>query len=489
MTQLQKNLATLGVVAAVGTGAGLYAYFGVLKKQVTEAEAKEAAAKAFDFDKTQVKKVTLSAKGDTVVAEKDGDNWKIVSPVQARGDKSAFDAIVDKLKDLKSKETLADDHAKLAEWGLDKPKFQVKASLGDGKELSLDVGEENPFDLSLPYVKGGDSHVYLSDSGLKWPLDKGLFDLRDKAIVTHEDKDVQSIAVSGEQTWGLERDGDNWKLTAPVQDRADKSVVDGILSRLRYARAKSFASEQPPADAAGLKKWGLDKPTTTVVFALGADKARKTLQFGKADDGGTKKTWARLVEGGPVMEVEDSLPSDVAKPLADLRDKTVAPFDREKVARLDIDAGAGKVSVTRKKETPPDGGWANEEFAIVDHADAKPKTWKISSALYTLSSLKGAAIADENARDFARFGLDKPSRTYVVSGAGGELAKVLVGSATGSRYYVKAGTGSRVLEVEKSTVDDLPSKLDDVVEAPPPPEPKKAEAAPAAESLPAAESK
>ena len=122
---------------------------------------------------------------------------------------AALRALDDKLADLKAKNLkasikdaspeylVAEGADKLKKYGLENPRFAVTLKLKDGKELKLAVGEESSFDQSLYYTRGSDNHVYLAESGLRYPLDKGLFDLRDKSIVTHEDKDVQSFTVSG----------------------------------------------------------------------------------------------------------------------------------------------------------------------------------------------------------------------------------------------------------------------------------------------------
>ena len=100
----------------------------------------------------------------------------------------------------------------------------------------------------------------------------------------------------------------------------------------------------------------------------------------------------------------------------------------------------------------------------------KIKRWKADSAFYTLSGLKGVAIADEAAADLAKYGLDKPRFTFVATDEGGqELARILIGAESGTHYYAAKAGSQRVVEVEKSTIDDLPKKADDLIEAPPKP--------------------
>ena len=353
--------------------------------------------------------------------------------------------------------------AKAADFGLDTPDFVAKVALEDGTEHELKVGEENPYDQSRPFLASGDENIYLADSGVKFPLDKSLFDLRDKAIVSFENSEIFSIEVNAPKgTWAAERGSDGWQLTKPLVDKADKATVDGVLSSLRAARVKAFAAETAPAD---LAPYGLDQPVGSVTFAVGADKAVRTLQFGESN----AKAYARLVDGGPVMEVETTLLDNLSKETSDLRDRTVAPFDREAVTRLEVTTPEQSFAVTRTKEKKEEGGFEQEKFALVGSEAEKLKTWKLSSALYTLSTLKGQRIATDELTDLAAWGFDAPRATYTVLGEGGaELAKVLVGKETGgTRYYAMKAGSKRVYEVEKSTVDGLPKTKDELLETPP----------------------
>jgi len=365
---------------------------------------------------------------------------------------------------------VAEGADKLQAFGLTTPKFVVKLTLADGKDVVLNVGDESSYDQSLFFTKGDEKKVYVAESGLRYPLDKGLFDLRDKAIVTHEDKDVQGFAVTGNGVaWAVERDGDGWKLISPIQDKADKSTVDGILSKIRSARAKSFPLEQAPKDAAELAKYGFDKPTAEIIFGIGADKAKKTLQITSVEDGGVKKGYARLVEGGPVAEVEATLGHDLLKPVADLRDKTLTTFDREKLTKLEIDpAGGEKLVLTKNRQKAADGGLDDTQFALEGKTEPVKKD-KFIQAFGVLNSLKALAIADDSATDLAKYGLDKPQFTITAYDGAQEAAKLLVGSVTGSRYYVQKSGNPRVYEVEKGTLDQIPRKAEDYLQAPTPP--------------------
>jgi hypothetical protein len=473
MGKQARSLLTLVALVVVAGGLGAYAYYGVLKGEEAEQKQKDLEAKAFDLEKPAVKRLSLSAKGQTIRLEREGDDWKIVEPVQARAEKYSVEPIVDKLAELKSKAVVAETRARAADFGLAQPQFTVVATYADKagaeKTATLEVGDENPLDLTIYYARAGDDRIFTAEPALKYPLDKSLYDLRDKSLVVHEDKDVQQVSVeTNGAAWSAERDGDGWKLTAPVQDAGDKAAIEGVLSKLRTARVKAFAAES--AEAAALATYGLDKPVAVVTFAIGADRAKKALRMGEATIDGTKKTFARLADGGPVMEVEATVVSDLARPVSELRDRSVAPFDREQARKVTVAPLDGEPLVfTRTREKAPGAATESDKFAVEGVA-GKLKEWKLSSALYTLSGLKGTSIVEEAAKDLSRYGLDKPNFRFTVTGEGDRpLAEVLVGAQSGAKYFAAKAGSARVFEVEKATIDDLPKRKDDVLDTPPPP--------------------
>lgn len=488
MGKKSKSLVSMLVMLAAAGGAASYAYWGVLKAENDEQARKEAETKAFDFESKAVKRVSLTAKGATTVIERDGDGWKLTAPIATRADKFAIDPIVDRMTGLKHKAVVQDDASRAAEFGLASPSITVAATYTDAagaeKTAELKIGGENTFDMSVYFAKGGDARIFSAEGGLQSTFDKALFDLRDKAIVTHEDKDVQTFsAETNGAAWAVERDGSGWKLTSPVQDAADTAAVEGVLSKVRSLRAKVFAAETiGPAE---LATYGFDRPAALVTFGLGQDRARKQLQFGKATVDGSEKTFARLVEGGPVVEIDASILTDLAKSAADLRDRSVSPFDREKVLKLEIAPLDGeKLVVTHTKEKAPDASFATDKYEVAG-LDGKLKSWKLSSAIYTLSSLKGTSLVEDAAKDLKKYGLDTPNVRFTAFGEGDQkLAEILIGAQAGTKYYAMKAGSNRVYEVEKGTIDELPRKKDDLVDAPPPPPSAPAAEAPAAGTTP-----
>lgn len=473
MTQTQKSLLTGVALLGITGGLGAYALLGVKKVEEEKTAAKEKSDKAFDgFDKAKVKELEIRAKGDDTKLARDGAVWKIVAPIQAEADTDMVNGVLAKLEDAKRKATVDEKPADLAPFGLKTPKTIIVASLEGGSKFELDLGDDNAFDSSIYFKRGDATAVNVAEAALKTPLEKSLFDLRDKKLIHFEDTDLHSLEVKAKSlAYSLDRAGDGkWTLTTPISEKADGSAADRLTSTLRNARASRFATEL--ATGAELAKYGLDKPQVTVTLVVGADNAKKTIALGEADEGGAKHSFAQLNGTGPVLEVESTVAKDFDKKIFDLRDKSVATFDKEAVKRVVIENGSETLEFTREKPPPADGGFAEEQFALVKPAGAGAvKKWKCSGALYSLGNLHAAEFADEkpSAKNLARYGLEKPARTYSVFGADGKvLVRVKIGGIEGTKYYVQLEGRARVDLVEKTPIDDLPKTLDDLAEKPTP---------------------
>jgi hypothetical protein len=472
MKQTTKSLVTtLGVLvaaAAIG-GAALWVTRDTQKK----AEQKDKSAKLFDgLDKAKVRQVKLVNGGKLVALVTRADAtapWKIAEPVAAEADGSTVDALVNGVADFKQKSDLGE--ADPAQYGLDRPVIAVSVKTEDGKESAVEIGETNPFDSSIYLRKSGERTVRLADGFSKAPFEKQLLDLRDKRVLRLEDgAEVRRVEVAGTSpAYTLEKDGSSWKMAAPQKDAADTATADRVATALKSLRATAIAAES--AEGAALKQYGLSpaKITVQVTVAAGKDSSRRTLRLGQpAPQKGSAavKTYAKRDDAPTVFEVDQQIVKDLNKDLFDLQDKALVRANREDVRKIVLEQpGSPKVVVERKKEQPKDGGFADETFSVLEPKQGPAKKWKVSSALYSITGLRASAFAakpDPKAFDQAR--------TFTLLGEGDKvLGKVRIGGLNkdGTRRYVSSDTQTRVAEVEKGTVDELPKSLDDLLEPPP----------------------
>jgi hypothetical protein len=448
-----RLLVTLAATLALAAGAAAYAYYGVFVADRDEAAKKDAEATLLRFDRDALTRLQVTARGETTVLERRDGTWKVVAPVAADADEYAVTSLLDRLAAAKRKTALPDG-ASPARFGLEPATTRVVATTPAG-EAALAIGATNEFDGSL-YARADAGRIVTAEGGLRNAVEKTPFDLREKRPWTFDPARVRRIRVEGtDPAWTAERDGAGWKLAAPVAGKADGTAVDRVLGALRTLRATAIPAE---AGADG-RPFGLDRPRATVTLDLEGG-GTQALALGETGPADARKVFARSGSGF-VAEVTARTLEDVAPSPFELGDKTILSFDREAVARVEFEGEEG-FAVTRARGATPD----QETFALAAPRQAPAKRWKMAGALQELAGLKAAAWADEHARDLAKYGLDRPRRTIVVrDAAGGELARLLVGTVEGDRVHVMAAGAARVALVDKARVDALPNRVADVEDA------------------------
>lgn len=504
MTPQQRSLVTLLGFTAVAAAVGLYAYFGVMKADEKEAAQKEAADKLISVGPVEKKpdgggppppefsKITVHAKGETTTVEKGPDGtWRMTAPLNAAVDQYVLDALTNQLKDGKVDQKVeeAPTDADLQKYGLKDPAWTVEASAtvqGAPREVKLAGGAENAFNGSIYLRKDADPAVYSASGGMRFNLEKSTYDLRDKQVLSVDEKKVQSIDVArpkGGYALARGEGAQAWKLTKPKAQDADGQTVINALGQLKNERATAFASDSPEER----KKDGLDSPALDATFTLqGGDKVR--IRMAKAGGGGkpdagpspADKYYALREDkdGAVLAEVGASALGSLDKSADDLRDKSVLRFDKDAVAELLFkpQGGGAPIRVTRDDKKRGDGGTPGgpDAWTVQAPESGPAKAWKVSSNLWTLSSLQATAFGEDNPKSWDKYGLNDKSRQVVLQDAAGKpLATLAVGSEVKGKantVYVR-GTRNMVLEMDSARLADLPQKVDDVLDRPPPPPP------------------
>lgn len=464
----KSSLGLLG--AAVVAGAlGLYAWFGVMKPDEREAEQKAVDERLISVAGAQgdggatvpsFTRLTVTSGAETTTLERRGDVWFLTSPVQSKADPTVVSALLRQLETGNVKEQLeprpsAED---LARYGLQPPKFSVRAA-ADAGEFTIEGGIENPFDGSVFVRKTGSEAVYSASGVLRASLAKSTFDLRDKQVLSLPAEDVASIEVKLRQGgFTLVQESGAWRLTAPKQASADRDAVSAMLSSLASERATAF-----PADTPEVRKL-LEKPSVTATVRL-ASGGETRLRLG--GEGGVLYALREQDGSPPVLaQVNPSAATHLTKTFEALRDKTALKFDREAVARIVLHGPGEPLELVRDAA---DAG-ATPSWRLTKPESGAAQAWKVSSLLWSLSSLQGESLVEENARNLRPYGLEKPARRIELFAQDGtSLATLAVGGevkGAPDRVYVLNGAGT-VLDVEKSRLGELPAAAADLLEKSP----------------------
>jgi hypothetical protein len=276
-------------------------------------------------------------------------------------------------------------------------------------------------------------------------------------------EELQIAASSGETTTLRKIDG-AWRLVAPIAAPADQNEAGNAASNLASADVQSVVDEQPKDLAA----FGLAKPRITVTFRVAGDKTSRTLLVGDKNPTGSD-LYAKLPEAPRVFLVSAYLEGAFDKGTFGFRDKRVLTFDREKIDRLEVAAGAAKTSVARQADV-----WnvvapvsARADFGVIEavlsrlaNGQMKAIAWDPDAPAST-SAAPGAAPAGRPGaagaarRSLKEFGLD-PAEHRLTLGAGSAVTEILIGRPTPEGdVYAKDASRPIVFTIEKALADDL----------------------------------
>jgi len=214
---------------------------------------------------------------------------------------------------------------------------------------------------------------------------------------TVEPKDVQTLTLKRKtDTVKLARAGDGgWEMLEPVKTRGDRNAVDGVVTTLATLRVDREIDGSP----AKLSEFGLDPPEVQVTLEVKGRAEPLVLLIGGKNPTGA---WVYGKEGSKpaVLALSEGVGRDVARPLAELRDKTVLSFDRKSITAVDLDVAGDRMTV----EPQESGTWQiTKPRALKADADL------IADFLEKLASARAKEFMDDTPKTLAPYGLDRPT--------------------------------------------------------------------------------
>ncbi len=375
---------------------GFYYYFEVYRAPKIE-KKEEEAKKVFHFEQDDVKKLTIINEEGTLTCQLKGKEWRIVKPIKTECDKDTIDGLIRSLHNLDFSRVVEEEPENLHQFGLADPLVKITFS-AKGKENTVIVGDENPTGSGAYAQCAGQKKVLLIDSYMRSSLNKKLFDLRDKAVITFELDEVKQFSLQKENLFveGQLKGEDEWVLNQPIEDKADGDKVEEVLNKFRNAKVKEFIDEKPES----LKPYGLENPQAKLTVWLGKEKALKSLLFSKkVKEEENKGYYAKLQEAGNVFLVEETLLEDIPSELFVWRDKKLLTFKRDDVRRIALSSGGESAVVRKMKE---------DTWNMTKPIKAKADRWEISSLLSDIDYVKSTGFIDPPLKDDSYYGFDKP---------------------------------------------------------------------------------
>jgi hypothetical protein len=440
-----KGLRTLGILVVLLAALGAYLYYVDAEKPVGEVEDKPKVF-AVDADQIEALKVSTIA-GGVAELKKVGDQWQLTSPQATAADQAEVSGITSNLASATIQRVVDENPANLGDYGLREPVAEVSfRTKGASAFKTLQLGTKTPTGSDMYAKTADDKKVFLVYSYLESSFNRTPFDLRDKKIVSFDRDKLDRIEIRrDDRLVNLVKTGDQWRITSPVEARADFSAVEGLISRLQSAQMKAIVSEDPDE----LAQYGLAHPSAEVTLTSGSSKA--VLAFGtKTDDAVHVRDMSRPL----VVTAGTDLLDEISKPAADYRRKDVFEFRAFNLDTLEITRD-GKTTVYERLKGKGEGG---ADLWQIAGANKPLDGTKIEPALSRLAGLRAQSFADAGTPT----GLDAPSTTIKATFDERKKTETVTIARVGSDVFAGRGDEPGAATLDAAEFDEALKAFDEL---------------------------
>ncbi len=203
---------------------------------------------------------------------------------------------------------------------------------------------------------------------------------------------------------------EKWRLTEPVEGRADDYEVRRLLRGVLDAKRRSVISRPGAKGQPSLKDLDLDPPAFRLTFkakAKGGETKTYTVDVGRPAAVGSG-VYVRLDGAEEVVLLDtDDLLKRARRRLADYRDRNLLDLKRDEVVRMVLETPKATIRLDRAEDDP-------DRWVIAEPLSARADPDAASELLRTAVGLMVADFIKDGVEDFAPYGLDRPRLTLTL---------------------------------------------------------------------------
>ena len=280
--------------------------------------------------------------------------------------------------------------------------------------------------------------------------------------------EIRRLALErpGEDKIVFARSDGEWRIAEPIDAPTDDWAVEAVVTtvaNLRYIH--KYAEDDPECPRDDLTH--LSAPQQTVT--LTDDKSRTcTIKIGlKAPLPPAGRTYVQLAGDKHVYVVEADLQTALGKTLREYRQKYITRFENEQAERITV---RGNENYRLVK--------VGNKWSIDSPVSAPANHEKVNSLLQAVSDIRADNFIDDNPKNLAPYGLDKPRLVVTVELSPpaqahttapatqpvpkGKVISVAFGARAEENVFVKLTDKPWVFSAAKSDLKDLQPKLSDI---------------------------
>jgi hypothetical protein len=435
-----RGIRTFLVLLVVGAALGGYAYYDS-KHELGEGGPK--LEKVFpDLQSDKIDQVTVkSAAGEQTTVKKQAAGWQVTQPAAVSADEAEISGITSNLASMEVQRVVDEQPSSVKDYGLDPPRMEVSFTSG-GKERKLLLGQKTPTGSDM-YARLPDKpRVFLISSYLESMFNKSAFDLRDKTILKIERDKIDGMQIDlPDRTTKFAKQNSDWRLTAPVEARADFGAIEGILGRLNATPMKSLV-EADASDPKKLQEYGLDKPAATVHVNAGSSQA--ALAIGKSAGEGV--VYAKDLSRPMVFTVEQALADELKKPVDDFRVKDLFDARAFNTTRIELVRNGQTLAFEKDKDA-----WKQ-----VTPAAKAADTAKVEALLTALTNTRATGFTDK----VAETGLDKPELSVTIKYEDGKKEEKVAFGRKGADGFARREGDPGAAKIDAASLDGIVKAAD-----------------------------
>jgi hypothetical protein len=353
-----------------------------------------------------------------ISADRAKNSWLLAKPFAYPAQSAAVEALLGALQNLTpatriSAAELQEHRNASADFGFDAPPVSLVIAAGDQRWQLLVGNKTAPGDQVFLRVVGTDGAFVADADWLKF-LPRAASDWRSTALVAADGADGDDIVLTnGAKVIELRRDATNhlWRMTRPLQARADSDRIAAALEQLQAAHVSQFVTDDAKAD---LTTFGL-QPADLDLWLNRGTNFISALHTGKAAPSDATQIYAKREGWNAVF-------TTAAEPLApwrgavnDFRDPHLFELTAP-VAEIEVH---GPQNFTLRRTGSNDWQIVGEKFP----ADAE----NVQLFIRTLAGLRVADFVKDvvTAPDLPAYGLATPAREIILRSAVGDSNAVI----------------------------------------------------------------
>jgi hypothetical protein len=259
-------------------------------------------------------------------AGRTNDVWRLLSPLTYPAQTISIEGLVSFLEQLTpstyiSPSDLRSRPGAEEQYGLAKPRVSIFLQQGDAP-TQIRLGTNTAWGDKVYLQVVGDPGVYVVNAELMKYIPRSVNDWRDTTLINLTRLAFDRLAVTNSAKPSvalvLQRDATNrlWRMTWPLQARADNRRIEECLAKFQTLRIQQFAPQELKADAEAL---GFSPPGLELAIGQGTN-TLTLLQFGRSPTNAPDQVYARRVGDTTIFTVTTNLLAPWLVSLNDFRD-------------------------------------------------------------------------------------------------------------------------------------------------------------------------